>query len=202
MRRRTTWLIALAALGCRPVDVPSSVTGLRIVAVDADPAKRPGHLILRWEGEYDGEHALYALIDERGYRGLVQSGDRAAADCDHCLGPLVEAELDSGPGPTEQGTIAVGPVTGALPRARMKRLNAGALGAKWQAIVKVDLDGDGRWDMEQVQRCGHVVRSGCSDEVCDMACTAVTQPGKDPDPKSLHCASLTPDVADCAPVED
>lgn len=197
------WLLVGASLvACRPAQVPSTTSGMRIVAVDADPAKRPGHLLLRWEGPYDGEHALYALIDEKGYRGLVQSGDRSTTDCDHCPGPLVDGQLDSGPGPSEYGAIAVGPVDGPMPRANMKRVKPHALDQTWRAVTKVDLDGDGRWDLEEVRRCGHTVRSGCSDEVCDMTCTAVTPPGHDPDPKLMNCVSFVPDLEDCAPAGD
>ena len=194
--------IGAILVACRPAQEPTSTSGLRIIAVDADPQKRSGHLLLRWEGEYDGRQALYALVDEKGYRGLVESGDRYPIDCDHCPGPLIDGRLDSGRGPSEYGAIAVGPVSGPMPRANMKRVKPHSLDATWRAITKVDLDGDGRWDLEEVRRCGHTVRSGCTSEVCDMTCTAVTQPGRDPDPKLMQCVSFVPDVDDCAPAGD
>lgn len=197
MSKPALLLVFALGAGCQPARSPSSGSELRIVAVDADPEQRAGRLLLRWEGEYDDSRELFVIVDERGYAGVARVIGRSEADCDHCPGPLLEASLDSGPGPQSHGAVAFGPVGGPLPKARMKRLEAPALDATWHPVLRIDRDGDGRWDLEQVRRCGHFVRSGCADEVCDMACSATTSPGQSPDPKAMRCVSFVPDVEDC-----
>jgi hypothetical protein len=182
----------LAACTTRP-----PATQYSMVAVDRDPQNRTGHVLLRWDGDYDGTRARYALIDVTGYRGLVENRGRSDVDCDHCPGPLVDGILMSGPGPRDYGAVAVGPVDGPLPHARMRQAPPHDLDDTWRPVVQIDLDGDGRWDLESVQRCGHSVRSGCAGEVCDMTCVAVREPGHEPDTKRMQCVSFLPDVEDC-----
>lgn len=172
---------------------------LRVFAVDPDPDGRDGYVLLRWSGEYDGGHSLYALIDDFGFAGLAETVGRSPRACDHCPGPLVEARVDSGPGPMDSGAVAVGPLDGPLPHARMKRPKLHPLDEQWRTVLKLDLDGDGRFELQEARRCGHMVPSGCSDEVCDKVCSAVTRPGREPDPQQTLCVSFRPDVRACQP---
>ncbi|MBK7584869.1 MAG: hypothetical protein IPI67_32355 [Myxococcales bacterium] len=199
--------VGLLSLGLAPACSPASLSHQqeaqdaeqRIVAVEADPGKRPGILLLQFQRDMHKTGEVFAVLDESGYRGLVRTRRQASIDCDHCPGPLIEAELVTGPGPSGTGAIAVGPVRGPLPKARLGRVDRKREpGVTWQPTVQVDLDGDGLWDLVEYERCGHSVPSGCSREVCDMFCTGVAARGAEPDPAVMHCRSLVPDLEDCA----
>jgi hypothetical protein len=202
---RPLWPLCALALACAPLPSPRQPRPgeiEHIVAVQPDPGQRAGILLLQFHGELLRTGDLFAVLDENGYRGLVRTRRHASMDCDHCPGPLVEAELESGQGPKSVGTIAVGPVEGALPKARIERVARGAApSATWRPTLQVDLDGDGKWDWVEVERCGHAVPTSCagSGEVCDMFCTAVARAGKEPDPALMRCRSVVPDLEDCAP---
>lgn len=202
---RFSQVLCIVTAACAPLPSPKQAQpGVieHIVAVQPDPGQRAGVVLLQFHGEVHRMGDLFAVLDENGYRGLVRTRRQASIDCDHCPGPLVEAELEAGQGPAAVGAVAVGPVQGPSPKARLGR---GARGrsptAAWQPTLQVDLDGDGRWDWVEAERCGHSVQSGCagSAEVCDMFCTGVARAGKEPDAASMHCRSVVPDLTDCSP---
>lgn len=202
LRARTAvGLLFLATVGCArgtTATVPAAAGVEHVVAVVPDPQKRSGVLLLQWDGELGSLGDRMALLDDTGYHGLIRTRARSTVDCDHCPGPLVEAVLLEGRGPSDVGSIAVGPVAGPLPRARLAR-SSGDRGrtASWQPVLRIDLEGDGRWDVDEVQRCGHTVASGCSASVCDMICTAIVPSGTVPEPSAMRCRSFVPDVEDC-----
>jgi len=202
---KSAWLLCSVTLACAvqaPVR-PSGPGGVEhVVAVEPDPAQRRGVVLLQFLGEPERMGEQFAVVDEGGYRGLVRAARKSLADCDHCPGPLIEAELLSGQGPSAPGAVALGPVQGPLPKARVGRVpRTRAPTAEWRVTLQVDLDGDGSWDLVEKERCGHSVGSGCAGtaNVCDMFCTGVAPAGKDPDPAAMHCRSFVPDLEDCAP---
>ncbi len=198
-------LLCILSAACAPLPSPKQAQpGVieHIVAVQPDPGQRAGVVLLQFHGEVHRTGDLFVVLDENGYRGMVRTRRQASVDCDHCPGPLIEAELEAGQGPAAVGAVAVGPVQGPAPKARLGRVTRGrAPTATWQPTLQVDLDGDGRWDWTEAERCGHSVPSGCagSVEVCDMFCTGVAPAGKEPDAATMRCRSVVPDLTDCSP---
>lgn len=195
-------LLGTFAWGChssRP-DAQSAAmpSRLRIFPVEPDQKQRQGVVVLEWRGALEGFGESFAVIDETGYRGLVRTETRSKTDCDHCTGPLVDARLMSGAGPNAFGAVAVGPVGGALPHAKLERAtDRERPGTEWRTSLRVDLDGDGTWDFRELERCGHYARSGCAGEACDMICSVVTKSNEAPDPREMDCHSFMPDLEDC-----
>jgi len=144
----------------------------------------------------------FAVIDRRGYQGLVRVvGRERIVDCDHC-GPLAQVEIVGGSVP-EDGASSVGPVRDAPIRARMVDPQDAALGTGlrvYAPLVRFDLNGDGTIDIELVSACGSVTRSGCDGQVCDSFCTGVRGAGEQV-PRNVHCRPFVADVEDCVPQE-
>jgi hypothetical protein len=198
----TGLLLSLLPLGCHssaagPAE-PAIPTRLRVLPVEPDVLRRPGMVVLEWRGALDGFDQSFALLDESGYRGMVRTVSRSKAECDHCGGPLLDARLVSGTGPSALGAVAVGPVAGPLGHAKLERVTSHAPPDEaWRPSLSIDLDGDGSWDFQEMQRCGHYARSGCSGSACDMICTVVARVGQAPDPGEMDCRSFAPDLEDC-----
>jgi hypothetical protein len=205
--KMTRVAVALAMLGalssaCHSTgaDAQSAtpLDALHVLPVEPDTQQRPGMVLLQWRGPLEAFGESFAVVDESGYRGLVRTERQSTVDCDHCPGPLLDARLMSGAGPSAYGAVAVGPVKGPLPHARVKRsARSKEPGPEWATSLSVDLDGDGRWDYDEMQRCGHYARSGCAGKACDMICSVVTRVGESPDPRGMDCQSFLPDVEDC-----
>lgn len=195
------WLAGSLLAGCAgagsaraPAPSPSR---LSVFTVEPDAHPHANAVSLHWRGPLTRFGLTFALIDDGGYRGLVRTVARSKEDCDDCAGPLVDAERIAGPGAVSDSTVAVGPVDGPLPRAKIQRAPSASPGAQWQPALFVDLNGDGRWDFQQMQRCGHYAPSGCSGRVCDVICTGVARIGARPGARDTHCQSFVPDLQDC-----
>jgi hypothetical protein len=89
-----------------------------------------------------------------------------------------------------------GPTRAALPRARVVNhrrpltwfIHPGD--PEWVVDRTVDLDGDGRVDLEYRRRCAHTMHSGCSDRVCNRICFAIRG-------RAEYCQDADPEIDDC-----
>ena len=185
----TFFVSCAAASSARPV-APTSSSMDTVVDVSSG--------YLAWRGEPPKTQALFAVIADEGYRALVRTRPGAdVPDCDDCPGPLVAFDVVSGEVRGER-LVAVGPVDGPRPRARIERKNWSAPGADWQTLIAVDIDGDGHFEREKVVRCGRWAPSGCKDRVCNEWCFAIRDVGRDV-VDGVSCQGFIPDVEDCAP---
>jgi hypothetical protein len=149
--------------------------------------------------------ALLSTADERGYVATVEVGT-ATSDCDHCTGPSVAVRTVHGSPPPEipgvppgvACVVGVGPVSEPLTHlAVLRRRSHGVeTSSKWRVFLDVDLDGDGSVELEGVERCESVVRSGCDERVCNRWCRGVRAVGKRL-VRSTECQTFVPDVTDC-----
>lgn len=155
-------------------------------------------MLLAWPGgdEERMNGALFALLDHA-YVGLVRVRGRSAVDCDHCAGTLIEAELVEGR-PCAACT-AIGPLSDAPRRAtRVHLADWDRESELWVATESIDLDGDGRPEIEEVYRCGHRRPSGCAHSVCDEDRRALRKVGQsEPLQGSVSRRGYLPDVEDC-----
>lgn len=193
------WVCALAACGA-PRAAPHAATaavGLRIVGAElAD-----GDTLLRWPLGMPVAYGSYALIDDAGYAGTVRVVGPSKIDCDDCGVTLLAVTATDHRHACRAACVAVGPVNATLSRARIAALPGAAReDATWQTTLEVDVDGDGRWDLDAVARCGGTTPSGCSGQVCNRLCTATRVTGRaDPEAATVSCVSFVPDVDDCTP---
>ena len=121
------------------------------------------HLLLRGRGGAPDAGRRYALIDARGYVGLlVTTGkDLRPEECNDC-GPGFWADTRWIDGPKRMplldgDAIALGPANGPLPRATLwwRSFTEGRPFSTWVTGMSVDMDGDGRPDFEHRWRdCG------------------------------------------------
>lgn len=180
--------------------------GLHHVCVDG-PRDTLSSIVLVDLEHDDGGYVLAGEAIEVGRRYvLVGEADAATAlatedetqDCDHCLRPRYRAQLLDR---AEAPILALGPVHRALRDARATDVGEhGEPGREWRREVSVDVDGDGRDDLEGVVRCGHYIPSGCSDEVCDRVCRGTRTLGE-AEARGLRCRDFIPDVDDCEPAD-
>jgi hypothetical protein len=131
------------------------------------------------------------LLTTKGYAGLVRILGFLPNDSER-----VRAELLDGKIPAY--FHALGPVGGALAKLKIQEVEGALFPATWRAALVVDLDGDGRHDLEHVLRCNAYQPSGCNDRVCSETCTGTRRVGEsEPARETLDCTSFIPDLEDC-----
>jgi len=223
MRRRAAWMIAAAAVGsgcsgAKSVTVSTApqspaAASLEVIRVSrscgldmATSAKvcDPDGTTTIEGGESPAVGKLFAVIDDRGYAGLVRVTERL--DCDDGDYPSVfrAARVTGRDPPLDSRAVAVGPVNGPLERASYRIASdphpAGDdLSPDWHPLVQIDLDGDGVIDLEQVRRCSHTVAAGCLDgRACDASCLA-TRAVRTAGASVMHarCSHWVRDAVDC-----
>ena len=152
---------------------------------------------------------MFALIDahDNRYSGLVRvTGPSLDRFCEDCGGQTYfDAELVEGRIPMH--ALAVGPVSGRLKRARVlpktgrefdfHNLQIDHFSTGWIATTRLDLDGNGKADLELVTRCQHAIRTSPYSNGCDHFCDGTRWAGSaEPQPSSVHCYGSIPDVRD------
>ncbi|MDX2090393.1 MAG: hypothetical protein SFX73_21225 [Kofleriaceae bacterium] len=175
-----------------------------VAATVAAPTPR-----LRWPQGLSLGKGVYALVDEAGYVGMVEVVGYASFDCDDCDHRVVDAiwiehapERRFGANPRcGQRCLAIGPSGARLPRIRATWMtNVDRDGPTWAATARIDVDGDGAWDLETVERCGGTTASGCRAQVCSRRCAATRRVGElAPTPGTVACHAWIPDLEDCVP---
>lgn len=202
-------LFALAACPAPRLVTPttSSGAGLPSLSLSArqksnlDRSAGEKAMLLQWRGSFPEsmKGKLFVLIERTGYIGTAIVRGASTLSCDDCPGPLVEAEVTDGQ--ICSSCTAFGPVASPLPKARWTRFSGfDTEGERWQVLESIDLDGDGKWDLEQVSRCGDKTASGCNKRVCNKLCTGMQRTGQaEPMADTVVCSSFVPDVEDCKP---
>jgi hypothetical protein len=202
--------VALAA-ACAARGVPGngSLERAHPLIVRADLDESRAYLVSSTELR---RHALFALLDEHTnvYAGLVRVlGESNDRECDDC-GNRRYYDAERVDGVIPPSARAVGPVSGPLRRARITYTRGSYDGlyelplhqtaTGWVAMVRVDLDGSGGSDLELVARCAHSVQASCRHRACDRICTGTRWASRaEPEPSSLDCVDLLPDVPDHCP---
>lgn len=195
-------LIAAASLACGSA-TPSASTephggdaasARRVLDVLASSDEAPH---LQWRGEYGREDVglLFAVVDERGYRALVRTAAEPS-DCDDCAGPRVGIDVVSGSLRGLRHAVALGPVRGPFPRARVLRTSpSNDVPESWAPITEIDLDGDGAADIADVVRCGAFVTEPRGTRACREVCHGVRDRDGNLAPERA-CFGFVPDVDD------
>lgn len=181
------WCTACAA----GTAAPASAGSILLIASGSETEPKTSPPTLSWRGVAPRTGAKFALFTTKGYAGLL-----------HILGFVpneserVRAELLDGKIPTS--FRAIGPVSGPLEKLQMQEIEGSFFSATWQAALRVDLDGDGRRDHEQVSRCNAYQPSGCSARVCSEICTGTRRVGEgEPARETIDCTRFIPDTEDC-----
>jgi hypothetical protein len=190
---------ASGGLGNRTAASDVDVRTLSIASVCIDPT---GSARAAWPAGRRG--GAFVLADANNYVATATIGPHEF-ECDHCSGPDHDAVLVER-GVARSGCFtAFGPVAAPFPHARIARI-AGVAPAsahavtEWADVERIDVDGDGAFDLALVEQCAEVVPSGCSDHVCHRICTGVRAAGSEvPAAGSVECRRFVPDVADCVP---
>jgi hypothetical protein len=150
--------------------------------------------------------SLFAVIDEAGYAGMIRLTREQEGPCSHCPGPEVYADLVSGRGPSkrdESRAVAIGPIDHPPTHATYRIFNRDLLHATssdWQVVRSVDLDGDGRPDLEDVARCKRWFSSACVARQCIETCSGTRTSEPSPgEVKDVDCGDGIWDFPDCEP---
>ena len=211
-RRRAPPLFAFALFGaaCGGIKPVGSVDRERPNIVSADARGARGASLASSIELESGD--LFALVDQIGnrYAGLIRvTGPSTDRFCDDCGGQtFFDAELVEGLVPLH--AVAVGPVSGPLRRARVLpraddpldfyNLAVNQFSTAWIATTRLDIDGNGSADLDLVTRCRHAIRAGAYRNGCDQVCEGTRWVGRrEPQPNSVHCYSVVPDVEDALP---
>jgi len=194
--------VLLACSAARVDSAAPSTASLAVIAVcPASRAASADWPAARFPG------ALFSVANDHGYLATVRI-KATSRDCDDCPGPVADAELVDGRWwDTATCEFAVGPVNAPLRQLRVSPMNDTSTGAHavtpWRERLRIDLDGNGRSDLVGVERCDHVVPSGCNDQVCDRTCQGVRAAAPDGQVRFVECRGFIPDAVDggCRPAE-
>jgi hypothetical protein len=169
----------------------------------------PDGVVTLWGGaDYARPGTLFSVMDERGYAGLFRATEQH--DCDDCMSPVVflATRVSGRDPPLGASAVGVGPVAGPLPRASVHKLALGdaeSTAGAWHPSLAVDLDGDGRADIELVERCQRSVRVDCAGlrQACSEPCIGARRVGAaSTDVSHVRCGLYVPDSEDCIQEED
>jgi hypothetical protein len=185
------WCAACATRTAAPAS-PSSVL-LIASGGETIPATSPPQL--NWVGPAPRTGTKVALFTPKGYAGLVRILGLVPNESERVRVELLDGEI---PGNFQ----TLGPVSGALEKLKMQEGEGEGevYPATWRVALVVDLDGDGRRDLEHVLRCNAYQPSGCNARVCSEVCTGTRRVGEsEPARETIACTSFIPDNEDCDP---
>lgn len=149
----------------------------------------------------------YSVVDAEGYVGTAEIEQKAVGDVDD--GPpgaaiwalrWVEQVRPLSRRKGVRDPTVVGPTTTPFMNARV-HLGDGPDWRKtstWQPATSVDLDGDGRVDLEEVVRCSHFI-DNCGTPLCDAQAMAFRRGSAVTRETSGH---FIPDALDCVPSDE
>jgi len=198
MHKRLTWREAAAGVAflwcaaCATTTAPPSApNSVLLIASGGETIPATNPPTLNWQGHAPQTGAKFALFTTEGYAGLVRILGLVPNESER-----VQVELLDGRIPGNFQTL--GPVSGALEKLKVQEVEGEVYPATWRAALVVDLDGDGRRDLERVLRCNAYQPSGCNDRVCSEICTGTRRVGEsEPAPQTMNCSSFIPDADDC-----
>lgn len=181
------WCAACATTTAAPA--PPNAVLLIASGSETEPKTRPPTLI--WHGAAPRTGSTFALIASKGYAGLVRILEFVPNESKRVRVELLDGKIPA-------NFRAVGPVGGPLEKLKMREVEGTVFPATWQAALVVDVDGDGRSDLEHVSRCNAYQRSGCNERVCSEICTGTRRVDEgEPAPETIDCTSFIPDTVDC-----
>ncbi|MEO8706999.1 MAG: hypothetical protein ABI867_43630 [Kofleriaceae bacterium] len=169
------WILAgVLAVACRhPIEtIPYTADMLASIDVFDGLQSSGGEIRIAWPSGHKAPAAgtRFVAIDRTGFVAILESG--ALEDGQLHTRALTELR------PCHRCTV-VGPTRAALPHGRVLHhlrpltwfIHPGD--PEWTVNRTIDLDGDGRVDLEQRRRCAATTHSGCSDRICERVCFAI-----------------------------
>jgi hypothetical protein len=140
---------------CREVDVAGA---LRIMSSSGTPAHIDG------DGHSLRDGDRFVVFGSTGYAGVVVASPEPGWSCRDACPEFLRAATWIDGQPSGGRAVAVGPTDATFRAGRVQFTGSpdpDTAGSEWQTSVSVDLDGDGRSDVEERMRhcgCWHVVQ--------------------------------------------